>query len=268
MSPFSAPLRAVVRGVPETYAKCLRTDREATIHVAEARAQHAAYVDALRGSGITVEVVAPDDACPDSCFIEDTAVVLGRSAVLTQPGAPSRRAEVEAVGRVLTQWCELHTMTGSAMLDGGDVLRHGSTLFVGLSSRTNSDGLAFLASVAKREGIETVPLSVPSGLHLKSACSLASPDILVHAPGLLDEAALATFREAGLRCVAAAEPVGANVLLCGSTVLVSEDAPRTAALLRDNGLSVKSVRVSEFHKGDGALTCLSLRLPVEGAWCT
>lgn len=266
--PFLPPAQLLVREVPASYDDCLRVDAATSIDVGAARRQHAAYVAALRTLGLAVEVVPADDSYPDSCFIEDAAVVTGAHACVTRPGAPSRRGEVEAVAAALRPYCTLDTMPAPASLDGGDVLRVGAHLFVGLSSRTNQDGLEVLREIAKRDGVEVVALIVRDGLHLKSACTLADASTLVYDPRVLGDAELAAFHGAGLRCVAASEPTGANVLALGHGVLVSAAAPITGAMLATLGIAVRYVDVSEFHKGDGALTCLSLRVPRRDGWST
>lgn len=257
------PAACLVRAVPATYTACLRTSPVA-IDMAAAREQHASYVSALRETGIEVVTLPADDACPDCCFIEDCAVVTGRHALATRPGAPSRRGEVPPVAQAVARWCEVHPMEPPARLDGGDVLRVGARLFVGLSARTDAAGADQLARVAERDRLAVVRVPVAAGLHLKSLCSLAAPSLLVHAPSLDPS----PFRAAGLECVETAEPAGANVLWLGDRVLVSGHAPRTAELLRARGLAVRVVEVGEFHKGDGALTCLSIRVPAVGGWTT
>jgi dimethylargininase len=268
MLPLTPPARVLVRPVPLRYPECLREDRAVSIDLERARQQHAGYVRALREAGAQVGEVDASDETPDACFLEDAAVVTGRHALSTRPGAPSRRAEVEGVARALAAFCTVCAMEAPATLDGGDVLRAGSTLFVGLSSRTNQAGAQRLAEVARLDGLETRVLRVTGGLHLKSACTLADATTLLYAPALLGEADLAPFRDLGLTCLAAPEPAGANVLALGSRVLVSAAAPRTSALLAQRGLDVRLVDVGEFHKGDGALTCLSLRIPPQGGWST
>jgi dimethylargininase len=268
MIPLALPSRVLVRSVPASYTACLRSDPRAEPDLLTAHRQHAAYVEAIRALGVVVVAVPPDDASPDACFVEDAAVVTGAHAVATRPGAPSRRAEVVPVARALADVCIVHAMEPPATLDGGDVLRVGATLFVGLSARTNADGAAFLAEVAARDGLATCVIPVATGLHLKSACTLADAATLLYAPALLDEAALALFRASGLACVQAPEPIGANVLALGDRVLVSAAAPATAALLEARGHAVVPVDVAEFHKGDGALTCLSIRIPPPGGVCT
>lgn len=265
MSTFAAPAHVLVRGVADSFARCLTT-RPGPLDVVAARAEHAGYVDTLRELGLTVETIPPDEACPDSCFIEDTAVITGRHAVLTRPGAESRRGEIPAVGAALSAHVTVHEMRAPATLDGGDVLRVGARLFVGLSRRTNREGADFLAQVAALDGLEVTPLAVPDGLHLKSACTLASATTLVYAPSVLAPAALDVLRAVGLTCVPALEPDGANVIALGDVVLVSEDAPRTADRLAALGLTIRPIRATALHAADGGLTCLSLRVPREGAW--
>ena len=255
----------LVRDVSPRFAACVRRDSSQPIDVGLARAQHAAYVEALRQvAEVRVVPAAPEH--PDCVFIEDTAVVLDAAHTL-----------IAQVGRAVPAWrvgrggrgdCgKLHTMAPPATLDGGDVLRAGSRLFVGLSSRTNSAGAELLAELCREAGLEAVVLRVPAGLHLKSACSLADESTLLYDPSVgLD---LTPFRGAGLSCVVAPEPLGANVLALGrGRVLASAAAPRTIELLAARGLSVTALEMTELHAADGALTCCSLRFPTPGAWCT
>lgn len=267
-APFARPATVIVRAPSASYARCLRANASEAIDLDAARLQHAGYVGALIETGAEVVVMQREDELPDACFVEDAAVVLDRGALLTRPGAESRRAEVPSVAAVLERHRKLHTMRAPATLDGGDVLRVANRLFAGLSRRTNDEGIAALREVAKAEGIEVVPLVVRDGLHLKSACTLAAPGLVVFDPDMIDRAAIAAFEAARLETVAAAEPAGANVLAIGDRVLVSAAAPRTAALLGARGLAVRSVDVREIHKGDGALTCLSLRVAAPGTWST
>ncbi|MEW6368681.1 MAG: arginine deiminase family protein [Acidobacteriota bacterium] len=260
------PAAVLVRGVASTMQRCLREGpHEALpIDVDRARDQHAGYVRAVRSLGIEVHELPADDACPDCCFIEDTAVVLGKAAVITRPGAASRRPEVVPVARVLERWCEIHRMQEPATLDGGDVLCAGRTLFVGISARTNSQGAEFLARIAEMEGTQTVTIPVEGALHLKSLCTLAGPRLLLHTR-VLDPA---PFLARGLGCRIVPDPQGANVLTLGQTVLVSASHPATSDMIsRGLGLGTLAVDVSEFHKADGALTCLSIRIPAAGCWC-
>lgn len=260
---FEAPIHALVRGVPDAYVHCLRPESAAP-DVALAREQHARYVAALVDAGVEVVRLDADEAHPDCCFVEDTAVILGGRGLLTRPGAPSRRGECPAIAAALAARCDLQAMREPAVLDGGDVLRAGSLLFVGLSGRTDEAGARELAGVAARDGLEVRTVPVVGGLHLKSAVTLVDAGTLVLHAGALDAA---PFLAAGLNVLRVDEPAGGNVLALGRRVLVSAAAPATGRLLAARGLDVVMVDVSEFHKGDGALTCLSLRVPAAGRWC-
>lgn len=263
---LAAPTRALVRAVPESYARCLRSD-PAPVDPGRARAQVEGYARTLEELGVAVDRLPADEASPDCCFPEDTALVLSaRLAVLARPGAPSRQGEVPPVAEALrarvTRVVALDD--AAATLDGGDVLRLGQRLFVGLSARTNRAGAASLARAAAAEGLSVVEVPVAAGLHLKSAVTAWAPGRLVVLAGALD---LAPFLAAGAECLETDEPAGGNVLALGGVVLVSRAAPRTAELLARRGVQVRPVEVGELHKGDGALTCLSLRIPPPGAWC-
>lgn len=265
--PFAAPARALVRAVPDSYARCLRRDPVA-VDPARARAQVELYACALEQAGVAVTRLPADEACPDCCFVEDTALVLAwDAALITRPGAPSRRGERGPVERALrTELGRVEVMDADdATLDGGDVLRVGDTLWVGLSERTNPAGVAALTRAAAAAGLQVRALPVRAGLHLKSAVTLVAPGRLIAEAGALD---LDPLRAAGLSCLEVDEPAGANVLALGGLVLVSSRAPATQArLAREPGVTVRALDVSELHKGDGALTCLSLRVPPAGAWC-
>jgi len=257
-----------VGAVSDRFDECERPHRDTTIDVALAREQHELYVAALEAFDFDVRRLETDPAFPDSVFIEDTAVVLDRhNAVITRPGAPSRQGETEAVASALAADMELYRMTAPATLDGGDVLRVANRLFVGLSTRTNQAGAELIQRAAERLEIETTIVSLPKGLHLKSAASIADSRTLLYDASVGLE--LAPFRHAGLDCVAALEPAGGNVLaLASGRVLVSAAAPRTADMLEARGMTVVSLALSEFHKADGALTCCSIRIPPKSGWCT
>ncbi len=260
---FRAPILAIVRDVPASFHRCLRTS-DLPIDVDRARAQHHGYVAALIAAGVEVLRLPADEAHPDACFIEDTAVVLGAHALITHPGAPSRRGEVGPVADALARHRTLQPMHAPAILDGGDVLRAGPLLFVGLSSRSDHAGARALAELAAREQLEVRTLDVAAGLHLKSAVTLVDPHTLILHNNTLDPA---PFLAAGLDILRVDEPAGGNVLALGPHLLVSADAPATAALLAGRGHALTVLELGEFHRADGALTCLSLRLPAPGTWC-
>lgn len=260
----STPTHAWVRAPTRAYARCLRQHDGPDPDAVLAVRQHEGYVGALREAGVQVEVVPPEEALPDACFVEDAAVILSDTvAVLSRPGAVSRRAEVAtlepALGRALT----LERLSEPATLDGGDVLRLGSRLLVGRSSRTNDAGIEQLRQLARPHGLDVIAITVRAGLHLKSACTALDGRTAVVDPTALDPAVLEAL---GITTHAVTEPVGANVLAFGDRVLVSANAPDTARWLEASGRTVVRVVLSQLHLGDGALSCLSLRRPPPGGW--
>jgi dimethylargininase len=221
-----------------------------------ARSQWESYVDLFRARGWDViEVEAADDQ-PDGVFVEDAVVVFGELAVLCRAGAPSRRCEAPSVAASIaasglpSAWIE-----EPGTLDGGDVLKIGTTVYVGESSRTNAEGIAQLRSLLEPRGWTVLSVPVTKVLHLKSAVT-ALPDgtVVGYAPLVDDPAAFPDF-------LAIPEEHGtAVVVLDERTVLMSADAPETAALLRSRGLEVVTTPVTEFEKLEGCVTCLSVRV--------
>jgi dimethylargininase len=221
-----------------------------------ARRQWEGYLQAWRSVGwATIEVPSADEF-PDGVFVEDAVVVFGRTAVLTSPGADSRRGELATVSAALAgTGLEVVRIEAPATLDGGDVLKVGDTVYVGRSSRTNEHGIEALARIVEPLGYRVRPVTVTKVLHLKSAVT-ALPDgtVIGHPPEVDDPGAFETF-------LAVPEAAGSAVVVVdGATVLLSASAPRTAALLRERGLTVVQVEVGEFEKLEGCVTCLSVRL--------
>ena len=249
--------RALVRRPGPRLAEGLLTHLDRTpVDVDLARQQWAAYVAALESEGWeTVEVPTADD-CPDAVFVEDTVVVHGDLAVVTRPGAEQRRPETEATESTLRGLgFRIARIEAPGTLEGGDVLKHGGTVWVGLGGRTNREGADQLAAHLAPLGARVVPVPVTRVLHLKSAVT-ALPDgtVVGHEPLVDDPATWDPF-------LPVPEESGAHVvLLGGDVVLMAADAPRTRSLLEDRGLRVVAVDISEFEKLEGCVTCLSVRL--------
>jgi dimethylargininase len=215
-----------------------------------------AYVDALTDNGWTiVEVEAAPDLA-DSVFIEDTVVIFGHTAVITSPGAESRRGETEQVEtaiRALGLRIERISLPGT--LDGGDVLKIGSTVYVGRGGRTNGEGIRQLRALVSRLGFTVVAVPISKVLHLKSAVT-ALPDgtVIGYAPNVDDITVFDRF-------LPMPEEAGSHVVqLSADTVLMAASAPRSAALIVDLGYRVVTVDISEFEKLEGCVTCLSVRV--------
>jgi dimethylargininase len=250
------PLVALTREISPRIADCQLTHLARTpIDVTRAREQHAAYEDALRTLGCDVRRVPPAPECPDSVFIEDTAVILDGAAVICRPGAESRAMEVEPVAEALGQLMPVHRVHPSAALDGGDVIVAGRRIFVGVGYRTNGAAAAELQRIAAPLGYQVIPVSFAGCLHLKSAATLAADDLVLLNPDWVDAQAFAPWRS--LR-VDPSEPFGANVVRIGNAVVHGAAYPRTAERLRAAGLRVLPVPADELAKAEGAVTCCSL----------
>ncbi|MBX7120250.1 MAG: N(G),N(G)-dimethylarginine dimethylaminohydrolase [Gemmatimonadaceae bacterium] len=254
---MSAPARlALTRAISPRLVDCELTHLARTpIDLARAEAQHAAYEAALRGLGCTVRRVAPAPGHADSVFIEDTAVVLDEVAVITRPGAASRRGEVPAVEAALAPLRPLARITDPGTLDGGDVLVAGRRIWIGLTGRTNAAGIAQFRDAVAPHGYSVQAVPVTGCLHLKTAVTAVDEATVLVNPAWVDPAAFAPL---ALLAVDPAEPMGANVLRVGDVLLYADAYPRTLARLRAHGATVTTVDASELAKAEGAVTCCSL----------
>jgi dimethylargininase len=226
------------------------------VDVALAKAQHAAYTSALAANGWTVRQVPAADGCPDAVFVEDTVVVCEDLAVLTRPGAPARRAEVAGVARtVRALGLRTARITRPGVLDGGDVLQVGTTVYVGRGGRTDGEGIRQLRSLLAPLGRVVVAVPLGEVLHLKSAVTALPDGTFLVLPGLVPAELFPAVRPVG-------EEGGSHVvLLGGDRVLIAASAPRTADLLGELGFAPVVVDISEFEKLEGCVTCLSVLLP-------
>ena len=250
------PRVALTREVSASIANCELTHlARVPIDVAVARAQHAAYERALADAGYRVERLAATAAMPDSVFIEDIAIVFDELAIITRPGAESRRGEAPVVAEALAPYRRLDTIAAPGTLDGGDVLRVGKGVFVGVSSRTSRDGVAQLRRILQPYGYTVCEVEVTGCLHLKSAVTAASDDTLLVNPDWVPRAAFDGF---DLVATHADEPMAANVLRLADRVIVAAAFPRTAERLAARGFAVVPIEASELAKAEGAVTCCSL----------
>jgi dimethylargininase len=214
------------------------------------------YCDVLRRRGWSVVEAPPVDDCPDGVFIEDQVVVHGDVAVLGRSGAPQRRAEQSGVRQAVeAQGYRVVPIEDPGTLDGGDVLKHGRHVWVGVDGRTNESGVEQLRAAFAGHRVDVLPVPVSKVLHLKSAVTALPDGSVIGYPPLVDDPTVwAEF-------VAVPEEPGAHVVLLGGmSVLMSAAAPRTARLLEDRGHDVTVVDISEFEKLEGTVTCLSVRL--------
>jgi dimethylargininase len=247
-------LRALTRQVGSSFASCELTflERQA-IDVAKAMEQHRAYEVCLAELGVHVTSLPADPLFPDGVFVEDPAIVLNEVAIITRPGAESRRGETVSIAQALLPFRELRYIREPATLEGGDVLLIGKTLYVGLSRRTNREGIAQLADMLDPLGYRVVPVEVTGCLHLKSGACWAGGDVILANREWVD---VSPFRD--FKIVDVAEPSAADVLPIGDTLLVPSNFVRTCERLEASGIRVRPIDVSELQKAEAGVTCMSL----------
>ena len=217
--------------------------------------QHAAYRAAIASTGATLIDAPADEAFPDSTFVEDAVLAFPECLVLTRPGAASRRDEPERLRPYLPDDRPLFRLDGSATLDGGDVLRIGRTLFVGLSTRTNVAAIDGLREIMGPHGYAVAAVRVTGALHLKTAVTAPADDLLLANPEWVD---LSAFGDRRALAVAPDEPFAANCLRIGERLFLQTSHGGTAARLQAAGLDVEGLDISEFAKLEAGLTCMSV----------
>ncbi|MEV6344359.1 dimethylargininase [Actinoplanes sp. NPDC051851] len=225
------------------------------VDVGLAREQWAAYVAALEANGWPTVAVDGDDALPDSVFVEDTVVIFGELAVLTNPARAARAPEVDGTARKLRELGFDPVAITEGTLDGGDVLKVGTTVYVGLTGNTSASAIGQLRTILAPRGWTVVAVPLTTALHLKSAVT-ALPDgtVIGYDPLVDDPAVFGSY-------LAVPEEPGAHVVVLDpATVLMSSAAPASAALFEARGLRVVRVDISEYEKLEGCVTCLSVRV--------
>ena len=253
-------MRAFTRAVSPRLADCQLTHQpRVPINAAKAAQQHAAYEQALADAGFEIVKLPELRDDLDAVFVEDTALILDGHAIITRPGAASRAGEVESTAAGLSPHFEVHRVT-AGHVDGGDVLRIGKRLYVGLSSRTDSAGIAALRSIAAPLGFTVIEAELRDCLHLKTGATFARPDGSGRPTLLYSERSVDPTQFEGVEplAVADAEAAAANCIRAGDRLILPAGNPRTAQLLRDRGFRVVEVDVSELQKAEAGVTCMSL----------
>jgi dimethylargininase len=268
--------KAIVRPPAPSFSEGLTTSDLGGPNYERALAQHEAYCLALEQCGLTLTRLEPDPLHPDSTFVEDTAVVTDKCAVITRPGAPSRVGEVANIKDVLADFYpSLLSIQPPGTLDGGDVCAAGDHFFIGISERTNEDGAQQLADllapfgyssafvdIRGLDGKQSVPGAVATGsvsagiLHLKSGLAYIGDQRLVVIDALAERT---EFSKYDLVRVEADEAYAANCVRVNDLVLVASGFPELEGKLRELGYQTMALDMTEFQKMDGGLSCLSLR---------
>jgi dimethylargininase len=245
---------ALVRPPGASFAHALAVTPQ-PIDVTLAQGQHAEYIAALHEAGAQVEVLPAAEEYPDSCFVQDPAMVVAGVAVLNRMGAPSRLGETELVAPRLRTQMPTYALKAPATLEGGDVLNVGDRLLVGLTGRTNEEGIAQLRALVEPHGVRVQAVVVPDALHLLTVVTYVGRGIVVVHEDYTEHPLLHEFEKV---CVPRAEAYAANTLGLGNYVIVPAGFAQTNAQLRAKGFRVLEVPMSEFYKADGGVSCLSL----------
>jgi dimethylargininase len=251
--------KAIVRRVPDTLSAGITTAELGEPDAEKAREQHRRYVAALERCGLGVTVLEADERYPDSVFVEDTAVVTDRCAIVTNPGAAERRGEVHEVEKALVDlYGNVERITDPGTLDGGDALQVGDHFFVGLTQRTNREGAEQLSAILQRYGFAVSFVGLRRFLHLKTGVAYLGGDDLAVAGELVEKDEFLGFDKI---VVPPEEEYGANCIRINGRVLVAAGYEVARRGIVERGYEVTELEMSEFRKLDGGLSCLSLRLP-------
>ena len=251
---------AIARLPARSFSQGLTSSNEGEPSFEKALDQHAAYCEALRSCGLTVEVLGPSLEYPDSTFVEDTAILAERVTIITRPGAASRLGEIELIRKTVQSYrADVMQISAPGSVDGGDICQADEHFFIGLSARTDDEGARQLGAILRAHGYTSSTVDIRGQsrlLHLKSGIAYLGNSRLVIAPEL---SAVPEFQAFELIEVPSAELYAANCVHINDHVLIAAGYPQTAKAVDSRGLASLILDVSEFRKMDGGLSCLSLR---------
>lgn len=249
---------AITREISPRFNECEITHIDRTpIDLDIARAQHSQYIKTLKQLGCDVLELPAEADLPDSVFVEDAAFILPHTAVITRPGADSRKPETESIIQALSPHTKLMHIREPATLDGGDVLVVGKDIFIGLSTRSNQEAINQLNELLKDDGYSVTGVQMHDCLHLKSAVTRVDDNTLLINKNWVDAH---HFEQYTLIEVHPSEPHAANCLPIGDSIIYPTSFPKTEARLKAGGYQVVNVDVDELAKAEGAVTCCSLIL--------
>lgn len=246
------PCKAVTEGIASE-PKLGKPDYELALK------QHDAYIAALRSCGLDVTILEADERYPDSCFVEDPAVVAGSCAIITNPGAPSRNGEKdEIIGAIQKFFKEedIEYIRAPGTLEGGDVMMVGDHFYVGRSARTNKEGIRQFSEILKQRNMTCSEVPLTEVLHLKTGVNYLEGGVMLVSGEFVNKEEFKKYR---LVEIPAEEAYAANCLWINGKAIVPEGYPQTLKAVKDLGYEVVVVDTSEFKKIDGGLSCLSLR---------
>ncbi|MDX2419305.1 MAG: arginine deiminase family protein [Xanthomonadales bacterium] len=243
------PCRAMVNGLssanlgPPDYPKALL--------------QHADYIEALKECGLQVTVLPADENFPDSTFVEDVALMTPRCAILTNPGAPTRRLETRSMLKTINEfYADVEMIEAPGTVEAGDIMMVGDHYYIGLSVRTNQAGAEQMINILENHGLQGSMVELTEVLHLKTGLGYLENNNLLACGEFLNKPEFQRYR---LLKIDTDEAYAANSVWINGTVLTPRGFPKSKALIKSAGYTIREVDVSEFQKLDGGLSCLSLR---------
>lgn len=249
--------KAIVRKPGKSMLKGLTTAELGLPDYEKALVQHAEYIKVLKECGLEVMVLEEDEKHPDSTFVEDTALLTRECAIITNPGALSRRGEIVAIKKVLKEYySNIEEVKEPGRVDAGDIMMVGSHFYIGLSERTNEKGAEQVLAYLEKYGMRGSTVSLEEVLHLKTGLSYLERNNLVACGEFISKE---EFQGFNILEIDKDESYAANCIWVNDTVIIPKGFPKAKGMIKSEGYAVKEVDVSEFRKLDGGLSCLSLR---------
>ena len=244
---------AIVKKPGTNFADGITTETLGKPEYKEALRQHKLYCKALEKCGIKVIVLEPDLCYPDGCFVEDTAIITEKRAIITRPGDSTRRGEEKEIAEIISKYKKVSYIKSPGTVDGGDILRIDNHFYIGLSKRTNQIGAKQLSVILLKDGYTSSTIQVECVLHLKTGVTYIGTNTLVVINELSDK-----FKSFNIIKTDKEENYSANCLQINKFLLVPVGFPKTKQRISELGHKIIEVEMSEFRKMDGGLTCLSL----------
>lgn len=249
--------KAIIRKPGRSLAKGLRSSDHGIPDYDLALQQHAAYAEAMRLCGLEIITLEADESYPDSVFVEDTALLTPACAIITRPGAVSRRGEEQAIKNLLKRYyTEIHEIKEPGTVEAGDIMMVGSHYYIGLSGRTNREGARQVTAILNKHGLTASIIELKDVLHLKTGVSYLEKNTLLAAGEFLKNKEFRNFR---IIKAEPAESYAANCIWVNNNILMPAGYPATREKIMITGCNIIEIDTSEFRKLDGGLSCLSLR---------
>lgn len=219
--------------------------------------QHQNYIEALKNCGLKVKILPPDENFPDSTFVEDTALLTPHCAIITNPGAPSRKGEIISMNITIDNYySDIEKITAPGTIEAGDIMMVGDHYYIGLSKRTNIKGAEQLISILNKHGMTGSVIRLENVLHLKTGVAYLENNNLAACGEFLTKS---EFNKFNIIEIPKEESYAANCIWINDKVVVPKGYPISKQKIVDAGYSILEINVSEFSKLDGGLSCLSLR---------